>query len=88
MSLLIRGGTVVKADQSQRADVLCDGGLIRAVGAGSPGAAGAEVVDAGGRSSCRAASTRTPTCSCPSWARSRATISSPAPPPAWPAAPR
>ena len=29
MSLLIRGGTVVNADQSQRADVLCDGGVIR-----------------------------------------------------------
>ena len=33
MSLLIRGGTVVNADMSQRADVLCEGGTIRAVGA-------------------------------------------------------
>ena len=36
MSLLIRGGTVVNADLSQRADVLCEGGLIRAVGADLP----------------------------------------------------
>ena len=31
MSLLIRGGTVVNADQSQRADVLCEGGQITGV---------------------------------------------------------
>ncbi len=48
MSLLIRGGTVVNADTSQRADVLCEGGLIRAVGADLPAPTGAEVVDAGG----------------------------------------
>ena len=48
MSLLIRGGTVVNADLSQRADVLCEGGLIRAVGADLQAPAGAEVVDAGG----------------------------------------
>ena len=48
MSLLIRGGTVVNADQSQRADVLCDGGVIRAVGPDLQAPAGAEVVDAGG----------------------------------------
>ena len=48
MSLLIRGGTVVNADQSQRADVLCEGGLIRAVGPDLQAPAGAEVVDAGG----------------------------------------
>ena len=49
MSLLIRGGTVVNADLSQRADVLCEGGLIRAVGPDLQAPAGAEVVDAGGR---------------------------------------
>ncbi len=48
MSLLIRGGTVVNADLSQRADVLCEGGLIRAVGPDLQAPAGAEVVDAGG----------------------------------------
>ena len=30
--LLIRGGTVVNADREFRADVLCDGGKIVAVG--------------------------------------------------------
>jgi len=44
---LIRGGTVVNADLSQRADVLCDGGVIRAVGPDLQAPAGAEVVDAG-----------------------------------------
>ena len=29
MATLIRGGTVVTADQSYRADVLCDQGLIK-----------------------------------------------------------
>ena len=48
MSLLIRGGTVVNADLSQRADVLCEGGVIRAVGPDLQAPAGAEVVDAGG----------------------------------------
>ena len=48
MSLLIRGGTVVNADLSQRADVLCEGGLIRAVGPDLQAPAGTEVVDAGG----------------------------------------
>ena len=48
MSLLIRGGTVVNADLSQRADVLCEDGLIRAVGPDLQAPAGAEVVDAGG----------------------------------------
>ena len=49
MSLLIRGGTVVNADASQRADVLCEGGSIRAVGADLQAPAGAQVVDAGGQ---------------------------------------
>ena len=33
MAVLVRGGTVVNADRSFRADVLCDGGKIVAVGA-------------------------------------------------------
>ena len=47
-SLLIRGGTVVNADRAFRADVLCQDGLIAAVGEGLQ-AAGATVVDAGGQ---------------------------------------
>ena len=37
MTLLIRGGTVVTAEQSVRADVLCQNGTIAAVGARSGG---------------------------------------------------
>ena len=48
MSLLIKGGTVVNAEQSIRADVLCDGGTIVAVGEGLDAPKGAQVVDAGG----------------------------------------
>ncbi|MDO9287053.1 MAG: amidohydrolase family protein, partial [Aquabacterium sp.] len=47
--LLIRGGTVVNADREFRADVLCEGGQITAVGTGLQAPAGAEVLDAGGR---------------------------------------
>jgi dihydropyrimidinase len=48
MSVLIKGGTVVNADRSFRADVLCDEGLIQAVGENLEAPSGAEVVDAGG----------------------------------------
>lgn len=48
MSLLIRGGTVVNADHTERADVYCEGGVIRAVGANLEAPSGARVVDAGG----------------------------------------
>ena len=47
-TVLIRGGTVVNADRSVEADVLCEGGLIRAVGPNLQAPAGATVVDAGG----------------------------------------
>ena len=46
--VLIRGGTVVNADASVAADVLCEGGLIRAVGRELDVPAGTTVVDAGG----------------------------------------
>ena len=46
--LIIRGGTVVNADASVRADVLCEGGLITAIGPDLAAPAGCEVVDAGG----------------------------------------
>ena len=48
MAILIRGGTVVNADASQRADVLAEGGSIKAVGADLAAPTGAEIVDAGG----------------------------------------
>jgi dihydropyrimidinase len=47
MALLVRGGTVVTAERSFRADVLCEGGTIAAVGENLDAAAAAEVVDAG-----------------------------------------
>lgn len=49
MTLLIRGGTVVNADARARADVLVEGGLIKAVGANLEAPAAAEVIDAGGQ---------------------------------------
>ena len=48
MALVVRGGTVVNADRSMRADVLVEDGVIKAVGEGLDVPAGAEVVDAGG----------------------------------------
>jgi dihydropyrimidinase len=47
MSLLIRGGTVVTAETTQRADVLCNDGTIAAVGPNLEAPVGAEIVDAG-----------------------------------------
>ncbi|MBN9486538.1 MAG: dihydropyrimidinase [Alphaproteobacteria bacterium] len=49
MATLIRGGTIVTADQSYRADVLCEGGVIREIAAKIEAPAGARVVDAGGQ---------------------------------------
>jgi dihydropyrimidinase len=46
--ILVRGGTVVTADGRRRADVLCSGERIAAVGEGLDAPAGAEVIDAGG----------------------------------------
>ena len=48
MALIIRGGTVITAEHSFRADVLCEGGLIQAIGPDLDAPADAEVVDAGG----------------------------------------
>src|SRR3712207_6447304 len=48
MTLLIRGGTVVNADASRRADVLVEGETIAAVGESLDVPTGAEIVDAGG----------------------------------------
>ncbi len=49
MTVLIQGGTVVNADRSFRADVLCEDGLITAVGEGLDTPKGATIVDAGGQ---------------------------------------
>ncbi len=49
MTVLIKGGTVVNAEQSVRADVLCQDGVITAVGENIDAPAGATVVDAGGQ---------------------------------------
>ena len=47
MSLLIKGGTVVTAEETHRADVYCADGTIQAIGENLEAPAGAEVVDAG-----------------------------------------
>jgi dihydropyrimidinase len=49
MTVLIKGGTVVNADRTLRADVLCEDGLIAAVGDGIDAPKGATVIDAGGQ---------------------------------------
>jgi dihydropyrimidinase len=49
MSVLIKGGTVVNAELSQRADVICEGGLITAVGPDLDAPSGAAVIDAEGQ---------------------------------------
>ena len=48
-SVLIKGGTVVTADDTRRADVLCADGKIQAVGKDLESPAGCEVVDATGQ---------------------------------------
>lgn len=49
MTILVRGGTVVNADREYRADVLCEGGKIVAVGDQLEAPARAQVIDAGGQ---------------------------------------
>jgi len=49
MTVLIKGGTVVNADRSFRADVLCEDGQITALGEGLEAPSGATIVDAGGQ---------------------------------------
>src|ERR1700677_1688572 len=48
MTMLIRGGTVVNAEQTFRADVLCQDGTIVGVEPDLAPPAGAQIVDAGG----------------------------------------
>ena len=49
MSIVIRGGTVVTAEQTFSADVYCENGLIAAIGENLEVPAGAEVIDATGQ---------------------------------------
>jgi len=49
MSVLIQGGTVVNADHTFRADVLCQDGLIAAVGENLDAPGDTTIVDAGGQ---------------------------------------
>ena len=49
MSVLIKGGTVVNAERSLRADVLCQDGVITAIGENLDSPVNADVVDAGGQ---------------------------------------
>ena len=48
MPLIVKGGTVVTADGETRADILCEAGLIAAIGPDLDAPSGAEIVDAGG----------------------------------------
>jgi len=49
MTVLIKGGTVVNADRTFNADVLCSDGKIVSIGENTEAPAGATVVDAGGQ---------------------------------------
>ena len=49
MTVLIKGGTIVNAEQTFRGDVLCQDGRITAVGEGIDAPGDATVVDAGGQ---------------------------------------
>jgi cytosine/adenosine deaminase-related metal-dependent hydrolase len=70
---LIRGGTVVTAEEERRADVLVVGEAIAAVGEDLDAPAGCATIDAGG------AYVMPGTWNCPSWAPRAPTTSSPAP---------
>lgn len=48
MTVLIRGGTVVTANRSYRADVLCSDGVIKAIGAALEAPSGTEIIEADG----------------------------------------
>ncbi|MCE9508164.1 MAG: dihydropyrimidinase [Alphaproteobacteria bacterium] len=49
MSILIKGGTIVTADQTFRGDVYCQDGVIKAIGVNLETPAKTEVIDAGGQ---------------------------------------
>ena len=49
MSIIIRGGTLITAEQSWQADVYCENGLIKAIGKDLDVPAQAEIIDATGQ---------------------------------------
>ena len=49
MAVLVKGGTVVTAEHTWRADVLCTDGRIQAIGTDLEAPGGTEIVDAGGQ---------------------------------------
>jgi len=49
MSIIIRGGTIVNADQTFKADIYCEDGKIKAIGVGLDVPSKAEVIDASGQ---------------------------------------
>jgi len=49
MSVLIKNGTIVNADQSFKADVLCADGKIQEIGSNISAPSGAEIIDAAGQ---------------------------------------
>ena len=49
MSVIIKGGTIVNADQSFQADVLCADGKIQEIGSNISAPSGAEIIDAAGQ---------------------------------------
>ena len=49
MTVLIKGGTIVNAEQTFRGDVLCQDGRITAVGEGIDAPGDTTVIDAGGQ---------------------------------------
>jgi len=49
MSIVIKGGTLVTADQTWRADVYCEQGVIKAIGKDLEVPSGAQVIDASGQ---------------------------------------
>ena len=48
MSMLIKGGTLVTAEQTYRADVVCKNGQISAIGQNLSETGRTEIIDAGG----------------------------------------
>lgn len=49
MSVIIKGGTIVNADQSFQADVLCADGKIQEIGSNISAPSGTEIIDAAGQ---------------------------------------
>ncbi|GAK32570.1 D-hydantoinase/dihydropyrimidinase [alpha proteobacterium Q-1] len=49
MSVLIKGGTIVTAEHSTKADIYCEDGVIKAVGQNIEAPSGATIIDAGGQ---------------------------------------